>query len=59
LLHIASTRMCNDNNATMEQLALFNPLDEFDVANAKWMPTCVLASRGGRGGGRREGDMGE
>ncbi len=34
----------------MEQWAPFSPPDKFDNADAKWMPTCVLALRGGRGG---------
>jgi hypothetical protein len=34
-----------------ERWAPFSPPDEFDNADAEWMPACVLASRGGRGGG--------
>jgi hypothetical protein len=51
--------MCNNDDATMERWAPFSPPDEFDVANAKWMPACVLASRGGRGGapGGRNGGV--
>ncbi len=42
--------MCDDDNATVEQWAPFSPPDKFDVADAKWMPACVLAWRGGEGG---------
>jgi hypothetical protein len=41
-----------------EQWAPFSPPDKFNIADAEWMPTCVLTSRGGRGGvlgGRNEG----
>ncbi len=50
---------CDDENAMMERLAPFSPLDEFDDANAEWMPACVLASRGGRGerGGGQDGNI--
>ncbi len=43
--------MYNNEDATMEQWAPFSPLDKFDDADAKWMPACVLVSRGGRGEG--------
>ncbi len=33
-----------------ERWAPFSPPDEFGVADGKWMPACVLALRGGRGG---------
>jgi hypothetical protein len=50
---------CDDNDATMERWAPLSPPDEFDDADAEWMPACVLASRGGRGGrgGERDGDV--
>ena len=38
--------------------APLNPPDKFDVADAKWMPACVLGLRGARGG-RWEGEMEE
>ncbi len=41
---------CNDDTTTTKQWALLSPPDEFDVADAKWTPACVLASRGARGG---------
>jgi hypothetical protein len=34
----------------MKRWAPLSPPDEFDVADAKWMPACVSASRGARGG---------
>jgi hypothetical protein len=52
--------MACENNATLtKQLAPLSPLDEFDVADAKWMPTCALALRGARGGapGGRNGGI--
>ncbi len=42
--------MCDDNDATTERWAPFSPPDEFDDADAEWMPASVLASKGGRGG---------
>jgi hypothetical protein len=50
---------CNDDDAMVEQWAPFSPPDEFDVANAEWMPACVLALRGGRDGvpGGRNGGV--
>jgi hypothetical protein len=50
---------CDDDDATTEQWAPFSLLDKFNDANAKWMPTCVLASRGGRGGrgGGQDGNV--
>ncbi len=50
---------CGDEDATMERWAPFRPPDKFDVADGEWMPACVLASRGGRGGapGGRDGDV--
>ncbi len=55
-MHIASTTTCDDDDATTKIWAPFSPLDEFHNADAEWMPTCVLASRGGRGG-RGDGKM--
>jgi hypothetical protein len=42
-----------------EQWAPFSPPDKFDDAAVEWMPTCVLASRGGRQGrgGGQDGDV--
>ncbi len=36
-----------------------SPPDEFNNANAEWMPACVLALRGGRGGrwGGQDGNV--
>ncbi len=41
---------CSNNDAKTERWAPFSPPDKFDIADAKWMPACVLASRQGRGG---------
>jgi hypothetical protein len=51
--------MSDNNDATMEQWAPFSLPDEFGIANTKWMPACVLASRGGRRGapGGRNGGV--
>jgi hypothetical protein len=51
--------MCNNDDAMMERWAPFSLGDKFDDANAEWMPTCVLALRGGRGGrrGGRDGNV--
>jgi hypothetical protein len=49
-LHIALTTTCDDDYATTERWAPFSPPDEFDDADAEWMPAYVLASRGGWGG---------
>ncbi len=39
------------NNATLtKRWAPLSPPDKFDVADAKWTPACVLASRVARGG---------
>ncbi len=50
--------MCDNKDATAERWAPFSPPGEFDNADAKWTPACVLASRGGRGG-RGEGQGGD
>jgi hypothetical protein len=45
-----------DNDATAEQWALFSPPDEFDVADAKWIPDarmCVAGVKGRCGGDAR------
>jgi hypothetical protein len=47
---------CDDDNVTTKRWEPFSPPDGFDDVDAEWMPTCVLASRGGRGG-RGEGEM--
>ena len=50
---------CDDDDATTERRAPFSPPDKFNVADGKWMPTCVLALWGGRGGalGGQDGNV--
>jgi hypothetical protein len=40
----------NDTTPT-KRWAPLSPPDKFDIADAKWTPAYVLASRGARGGG--------
>jgi hypothetical protein len=49
----------NDDDAMTKRWAPFSPPDVFDVADGEWMPACVLALRGGRGGapGGQDGDV--
>ncbi len=43
-------QQCNNNATTKKRWAPLSLPDKFNVANAKWMPACVLASREARGG---------
>ncbi len=50
-MHVASTRMCDDDAMTTKRWAPFSPPGEFDVVDATLSVSWVLATRWARGGG--------